>query len=71
MADCERLEVCPFFMGMIKATPNIASLLKQMYCHSDKTRCARYQLIKADIECPSDLLPNDSERAQTILRAKV
>jgi hypothetical protein len=70
MADCERLEFCPFFTGKIKATPNIAGLLKQMYCHSDKTQCARYQLIRAHVECPSDLLPNDVERAKTVLLAR-
>jgi hypothetical protein len=70
MADCERLERCPLFLGRMKATPNIAGLLKQMYCHSDKTQCARYQVIKAGMDCPLDLLPNDTERAQTILRAK-
>ncbi len=71
MADCERLEMCPFFMDKMQATPNIASLLKQTYCRTDKTQCARYQVIKVGMTPPTDLLPNDSERAQKILRTRV
>lgn len=67
MADCEKLEKCPFFTGKMDALPNVSSLLKLTYCHSDKMQCARYRVSAAGIEVPVNLFPNDHERAQKIL----
>jgi len=57
-------------MDKMQATPNIAALLKQRYCFGDKTQCARYQIIKAGMVPPADLLPNDGERAKKILAGR-
>ncbi|HTT23717.1 MAG TPA: hypothetical protein VMG82_32615 [Candidatus Sulfotelmatobacter sp.] len=47
--------------------PSVADLLKTNYCFGDKTLCARYQLARAGIAVPLDLLPNDTERVRQIL----
>ena len=67
MAECERLKKCPFFIGQISTMPSVADLLKTNYCFGDKTLCARYQLARAGIAVPLDLLPNDTERVRQIL----
>jgi hypothetical protein len=67
MAECEKLVMCPFFSGKMKAMPNTATLLKETSCLGDKTRCARYRVSMAGIPVPPDLFPNDSERVQQIL----
>jgi len=67
MADCEKLQTCPFFTDKMANMPNTANLAKQTYCFGDKMKCARYQVNKAGIVVPPDLFPHDRERAQQIL----
>ena len=40
MADCERLMTCPFFSDRMENMPKVAELIKQTFCHGDKTQCA-------------------------------
>ena len=68
MADCERLTTCPFFTGHMANLPSVADLMKDSYCHGDKTKCARYQVASAGVRAPADLFPNDTVRARDILR---
>jgi len=68
MERCEKLEMCPFFYDQLPNMPAVASLLKETYCKRDKRSCARYQVSSAGVAVPSDLLPNDSERAADLLR---
>lgn len=67
MADCEKLQTCPFFADQMAQMPSVASLMKTTFCHGDKTRCARYQVLTAGVPVPVDLLPNDVGRAQQLL----
>ena len=67
MADCEKLQVCPFFTGHMAQMPAVASLMKASYCLGDKMRCARYMVSVAGVAVPADLLPNDVERARQLL----
>jgi hypothetical protein len=69
VANCERLLTCPFFTGALKM-PSVETLMKATYCLGDKTQCARYQLVIAGIPVPTDLLPNDEERAKHLLASR-
>jgi hypothetical protein len=66
MAACGKLKTCPFFSGQIAEMPAVANLLKETYCFGDKMQCARYLFVLAGIPAPSDLLPNDVERAEQL-----
>jgi hypothetical protein len=70
MADCERLEKCPFFTGKMANMPSVADLMKKTYCFGDKMQCARYQVASAGIVAPPDLFPHDVDRACDILRSR-
>jgi hypothetical protein len=68
MANCDKLGDCPFFSGRVEHTPAVANLLKENYCFDDAANCARLQLIAAGKHVPDDLFPNDTERAERLLR---
>jgi hypothetical protein len=68
MADCEKLLMCPFFTDKMQAMPSVSNLMKETYCHGDKTLCARYQLSMVGIAPPLDLFPNDRDRARELLK---
>ena len=71
MADCERLEKCPFFRGRMENMPAVAELIKQCYCRGEqKTECARYQVAVAGLPVPADLYPLDTIRARSIVEHK-
>ena len=67
MANCERLNTCPFFTGQMATMPAVADLMKKSYCLGDKMQCARYQVASAGRPVPGDLYPNDTTRSQRIL----
>ena len=67
MADCEKLEKCPFFTDKMVAMPSVTTLMKQTYCRGDKKQCARYVVSSAGIPVPPDLFPNHHGRAREIL----
>ena len=67
MADCEKLQTCPFFTDKMANMPNTATLAKQIYCRGDKMQCARYLVNQAGITVPPDLYPHDRARAQQLL----
>ncbi len=68
MADCERLNTCPFFSGQMANMPAVADLMKKSFCLGDKNQCARYQVALAGVRVPTDLYPNDTARALHLLR---
>ncbi len=67
MARCEKLNACPFYQNRLPNMPSVSGLLKNTYCFSDKSACARYQVEAAGLVAPVDLLPNDRGRALTII----
>ena len=68
MANCEKLQACPFFTDKMANMPNTSKLMKQMYCFGDKMHCARYLVNRAGIVVPLDLFPHDLERAQQMVK---
>jgi hypothetical protein len=66
MAECERLEGCPFFKK-IKDLPRTAAQLLTTYCHGDNRQCARLWVAASGVRPPDDLFPNEKDRALRIL----
>ena len=71
MAECERLATCPFFSNRMANMPRVADLMKQTFCHGNSSHCARYQVASAGVTVPSDLYPQDTERARDILQRRL
>jgi len=71
MAECERIQTCPFFNDKMKNMPATAELMKDKYCRGDFASCARYMVLKAlgKEKVPSDLFPNETDRARRIISA--
>lgn len=70
VAECDRLATCPFFIEKMPTMAGVADWMKKTYCLGNKTLCARYQVISADITAPPDLYPNDTPRSQQILQGQ-
>ena len=68
--DCDRLKACPFFCDRMAHMPHVSEALKRIYCRGDKTQCARYQLVSAGVPVPPDLFPEDTARANDLLRQR-
>jgi hypothetical protein len=69
--ECENLKTCPFFNDRMEDMPTLAGLMKKQYCLSDNyTNCARYMVFKklGKERVPSDMFPNQLERAQKIIQ---
>jgi len=71
MPDCERLITCPFFSDRMANMPSVSDLIKETFCHGDKSQCARYQVPCAGLPVPPDLYPHDVSRAQDILSGRI
>jgi hypothetical protein len=71
MADCECLAGCIFFNDKMASRPATANTYKRHFCQEDSTTCARYMVFKARGKgsVPSDLYPNQQDRAKTIIAA--
>ncbi len=69
MSDCTCLSACPFFLGKMANMPSMSEMLKQRYCHGDWEKCARYRVFAefGRENVPSDLFPNENERADQVL----
>jgi hypothetical protein len=69
MADCELLQMCPFFSDRMKITDGLGALYKQRYCVGDNSACARYMVFSklGQQAVPETLYPNMTKRAQEIL----
>ncbi len=66
MAQCERLNGCPFFKK-IQCLPRTVEQLVATYCQGDNTGCARLWVVSAELRPPEDLFPNERDRALRIL----
>ena len=67
MANCERICECTFFARQIPELPQAYESIKNRLCLGDKTECARYKVASVGLAVPSDLSPNDLDRALHIL----
>ena len=67
MACCEKVEKCQFFNDKMDDMPATSPAMKETYCESDRTSCARYMVSTAGHNVPPDLFPHMTERAKGIL----
>lgn len=72
MADCPRLAKCLFFNDQMAEMPSMAGIVKQRYCRTDHSQCARFMV--ADTlgpeAVPADLYPSQVDRAKAILEGR-
>ena len=69
--DCEKLPTCIFFNDQMDGMPAVAELLKNQYCRSGFSACARYRVATrlGASAVPKDLFPSDTARADALLRS--
>lgn len=72
MANCELLEMCIFFNNHMANMPSTSDVFKKIYCQGDFSKCARHMIVDAlgRGTVPSDLFPNQVERANAIIAEK-
>lgn len=70
MAECELLQRCSFIQGRINSTPATLEIFRDRYCKREFALCARFRVFRArGIESvPKALFPNQSEKAEAILK---
>jgi len=67
LAQCPKLQRCPFFNNQMANMPSLAEIMKTRYCVNDHESCARFMLASAGQAVPGDLFPNDGSRAKSLL----
>ena len=69
MPACECLQGCIFFNDKMAERPATAAVYKKRFCEGDNTNCARHMVFiaKGKGNVPSDLYPNQQERAQQLI----
>ena len=72
MADCELLATCIFFNDKMVDYPAAAAHMKKTYCLASPESCARMIIVKAlgRPHVPTDLFPNQVDRAKKIVAEK-
>jgi hypothetical protein len=72
MADCELLAGCLFFNDKMATKPATAEMMKSSYCRGNNSACARFLVFNklGRPMVPSDLYPDNVERAKLILSSK-
>ena len=71
MADCPSLPKCPFFNDSMATKPATAEMMKNSYCRTDNTHCARWMVAQAlgKEAVPMNLFPAQADRAEQIILA--
>ncbi len=73
MTECECIPGCPFFNDRMLNMPSLSKMYKKNYCLGNYDACARHMVFKAlgKESVPSDLFPNQSDIAETLINQKV
>ena len=71
MYECEKYDHCLFILQMMPGMPQSSKLVQNLYCKSDYSRCARYQVGKTlgPKAVPDNLSPSDGQLADLIIKA--
>ena len=69
MANCECLEKCPFFNDKLEMMPNMSKVIKDKYCLTDNSRCARFIVFSklGRDSVPKNLFPHQHDKVKSIL----
>ena len=70
MAKCECLSGCPFFNDLMEKMPNMSKSIKDKYCLTDNSGCARYIVFKklGKSSVPPTLFPHQRDRIDKLLK---
>lgn len=70
MGECRLARTCLFFQDKMGSKQALGDIYKKRYCLGDYTICARYLVCSklGRSAVPSDLYPNQSERAQEMIK---
>ena len=70
MANCECLQGCIFFNDQMENMPNMASRIKQKYCLTDNSQCARYIVFKSKGKeaVPQTLFPHQTNKISELIK---
>lgn len=67
MANCPKIEKCPFFHDRMASKPSTAEMYKRSYCQGDNSQCARWVASKVLTAVPVTLFPNQLDRAKELI----
>ncbi len=69
MAQCEKLQKCPFYQGKMSMESGLGAMYKRKYCEGNKLECARYKVATTlGPEFVTDhLYPNMNDLAEKII----
>ncbi len=72
MAECEYIDSCPFFNGLLEDKPVEIEDLKNEYCRTNNLHCARYMVAMAlgKDKVPENLYPHEKDVAYSLLAEK-
>ncbi|RJP58596.1 MAG: hypothetical protein C4541_07660 [Candidatus Auribacter fodinae] len=70
MADCPRLQKCPFFNDQLDDMPDLSGAVKALFCKKNYRNCARYNIAKqlGPQNVPNNLFPADGRQANELLK---
>ena len=73
MTDCEQIEKCSFINDKLADKPATAEMYMKAYCRGGNVQCARFIVFSAlgSGSVPSDLFPNQVEKAYDLINATV
>ncbi|WP_147164553.1 hypothetical protein [Pararhodospirillum oryzae] len=71
MTQCECIPGCAFFNDKMAGMPVMADQMKHRYCTGENDKCARHMVVAklGRAAVPSDLFPNQSDRALGLIAA--
>lgn len=70
MADCEKINACPFFTDKMPDDSGLGAMYKKKYCQGSNKECARYMALQAlgPGNVPLSLYPNMVEEARKLIK---
>lgn len=72
MSECPSIAACPFYNDKRANKPALVEMYKNRFCRNNNSACARWKVASTlgKQAVPSDLFPNQNERADNILNKK-
>jgi hypothetical protein len=68
---CKNLKKCPIYNGILKNKDFSINAYKKLFCEVGKSgweNCKRYLVKEKTGQCPADLLPNEPQDINEIIR---
>jgi len=68
---CFRAEKCPIYNGLLESKDVLVKTIKGLYCEKgveNHQKCKRYQVAAIAGSCPPDILPNNHQPVEDIIK---